>query len=559
MSRILSLFLKFLKNPWEFFRQYIIPKITNNFLFLKYCKKNSSSENEFIKKLSRYKIEWQKEKKGIVLLQMVEDHAFCLKLTATANYIAKSKNANIGLYSVETRIDKSHYPDNFLWNRFFSKLFTEKLDRIYLAVGGKLIYRNVDVYHDRAKINKHFHDIKSKLKSKYDVIDIHIEGIKIGDLIYDTYLRFADKPTVDIHDPFFESILIQAINIFFVAKDKLETNNIIALVNSYTTYTKHGILVRLCLSKNIPVYIPLCGYISLVHKVFPEFPGHSNNHFNYRTLFNALDNNEKLIETHTELFEKRFKGVIDGATSYMKESAFSATRNPELDGLNWNNTVVILAHCFFDSPHIYRDLLFPDFYEWLTFTMDELLKQKDLTVLVKQHPNGLQQNDAIFDELRIKYKNTNIRFIDKKTSQLQIINSKPKAIITAYGTAASEFSYQGFPVLTIYDNPFTSFNFTHLAKTIEEYRGKLADIMSLESKQNRKEIIEFYYMHNFFFLQGRSADYLDLFKYGSDTFSDNFLERHLPLMDEAYFNKLDISVHDGMNLTEWETNMTKKT
>lgn len=552
---MLRLLLKFLKNPIKFIRYSIIPKIGNNFLFLKYCKENSAQEKEFIHKLNRYKIKWQSNKKGIVLMQMVEDHAFCIKLSATANHIAQSKNANIGLYAVETRIERNHYPNNFLWNRFFSKLFTEQLDRIYLAVGGKVLYRNTEVYRHQSKVNALHISIKHQLKTKYDVLNIQFENIKVGDLIYDSYLRFADKTTVDINDPFFDKLLVQAINIYFISKENLEKHNIVALINSYTTYTKHGIIARLCLSKNIPVYTPLLGYISLVHKVAKEYPSHINNHFHYRTLFNALNNQEELIKMHTDLFEKRFQGVIDGATSYMKESAFSASTNPELDGIDWQNTVVILAHCFFDSPHIYRDLIFPDFYEWIIFTMDELAKQKGLTILVKQHPNGLEQNNAIFAELKIKYKDSNIKFIDKKTSQLQIINSKPKAIVTAYGTAASEFSYQGIPVLAIYDNPFTAFNFNHLANTVEEYKDKLKNITLLESKQNKKEIIEFYYMHNFFFLQGRSSDFLDFFQYKGDTFSDTFLSSYLSKMDEAYFKMLDTAVGDGLQLTEWESNI----
>lgn len=552
---MLRLFLKFLKNPIKFIRFSLIPKIGNNFLFLNYCKESSTQEKELIKKLSRYKINWLGSNKKIVLMQMVEDHAFCIKLSATANQLAKQYQANIGLYSVETRIEKGYYPNNFLWNNIFSKWFTEQLDRIYLAVGGKVLYRNSDVYRNQKELNTVYQNIKQQLKTKQDVLNIHFENIKVGDLIYDTYLRFADKTTVDIHDPFFDQILIQALNIYFVSKENLEKHNIVALVNSYTTYTKHGIVARLCLSKNIPVYTPLLGYLSLVHKVSKDYPSHINNHFQYRKLFKALDHQEELISSHTELFERRFKGVIDGATSYMKESAFSATNNPELNSVDWPNTVVILAHCFFDSPHIYRDLIFPDFYEWITFTMNELAKQKNLTILVKQHPNGIPKNDEIFEELKLKYKDSNIQFIDKKTSQLQIINSKPKAIVTAYGTAASEFSYQNFPVLAIYDNPFTSFNFNHLANTIEEYKEKLQNITLLESKQNKQEIIEFYYMHNFFFLQGRNSDFLDLNQYKGDTFNDAFLNSYLPKMDDAYFKMLDAAVNDGLKLTEWESNI----
>lgn len=556
---MIQLFLRFIKNPRLFIRDSVYPKIANCFPFLKYIRKNTILEKEFTKIISRYKINWEHENKKIVLLQMVEDYAFEIKLTATANYLAKKYNANIGLYDVETRIERTKYPTSKIWKKITLYFKLERLDKLFLAVGGKIIYKNTDIFSDQNKINLVFKEIKKNILSKHDVLKIEIEGIKIGDLIYDTYLRFAEKTTVDISDPFFDKILIQAINIYYVSKEKLDSNQIIALVNSYTTYTKHGIIVRLCLNRNIPVYTPLCGYISLVHKVSNEYPSHINNHFHYRKLFNALEKKEEILEKYTEIFEQRFKGIIDGATSYMKESAFSSTTNHELDNINWDNTVVILAHCFFDSPHIYRDLIFTDFHEWITFTMDELSKQRDLTILVKQHPNGLQKNDSIFEELKIKYKDTNIKFIDKKTSQLQIINSKPKAIVTAYGTAASEFSYQNIPVLTIYDNPFTAFDFNHLAKTIEDYKDKLKNICNLESKQNKKEIIEFYYMHNFFFLQGRTSDYLDFFKYKSETFSDNFLKDYLPKMNESYFKLLDSSIKDGISLTELETEICKNT
>ena len=57
---------------------------------------------------------------------------------------------------------------------------------------------------------------------KEDVLNIHIEDIKIGDLLYDTYLRYANKPEVDVHDPYLEELLKQAINIYFVSKEKLK-------------------------------------------------------------------------------------------------------------------------------------------------------------------------------------------------------------------------------------------------------------------------------------------------------------------------------------------------
>lgn len=540
--------IRLIQNPVRFYRESLVPKIHRNYPALTYFKGLSTLEKEFIQKLSRYKIPPQAGNTKIVLMQMVEDHTFCIKLSATTHNLAKKLNANIGLYNVETRIERPHYPTGTILN----KLFTEKQDKIYTSLGGTVIHRNTNTFHNSTIINAEFSRIKKGIANKHDVLNITIETIKIGDLVYDTYLRFADKSTLDIKDPFLDKIIIQALHIYYNFKTCLESNNIVALVNSYTTYTKHGIIARLCLNKNIPVYTPLCGFISIVHKVIKSFPTHRNNHFTYSKLFNALDNKQEIISKYKILFEKRFEGVVDSATSYMKESAFSGNDNPELKTIDWNNTVVLLAHCFFDSPHIYRDLLFPDFYEWMTFTLDELKKQKELTILVKQHPNGMPQNDGIFAELKEKYKNDKIRFIDKKTSQLQIINSRPKAIITAYGTAAAEFSYQDFPVLTIYDNPFTSFDFTHMAKSIEEYKTMLQNITLLKSKCNREAIIEYYYMHNYFFLNGRDSDYLSFLKFRDDSYSDNFLKAYLPLMNQNYFKMLDESIQEGLDLIDKE-------
>ncbi|MDP3557246.1 MAG: hypothetical protein Q8T03_07715 [Bacteroidota bacterium] len=545
---MIRLFLKFLKNPPKFYRNDILPIVQNHKAFLKAHAGPTAIQNSYISKLSRYKIKWDNSKEHVVLAQSVSDYEMCLKIASSSHKLATEKKANIAIYSAE----HTTYYYNSVLKSISTKKFKTTLDKIYLSFAGKLIYRNNQLFQNQLKINEQVETLLLNLKTKADVLNIEIENIKVGDLIYDTYLRYANQPELNLFDPFFKTLLFQTFNIFYVSKQKLEEYKVVALVSTYTTYIYHGLVVRLCLNKNIPVYT-VGAYYSLVHKVLKEYPSHANNHFLFKKLFENLDNKEEIINNYKALFEKRFQGEIDSATTYMKESAFSSDTNSELTNIDWKNTVVVLAHCFFDSPHIYRDLLFPDFYDWLNFTLDELTKQKDLTILVKQHPNGLPQNDYIFEALKEKYKGTKILFINKKTSQLQIINSKPKAIITAYGTAAAEFSYKGFPVITIYDNPFTAYDFTYLAKSINEYKLLLADVKNINPKQNQKEIIEYYYMQYFFFLQGREIDYLKCAKYKGQTFSDEFLKDYLPNLNPDFFKNLDSAIEDGFKLIEWET------
>jgi hypothetical protein len=543
--------------PKRFYRKFIKSKVYPLVIFLNKRVENSVDEKRLIQKLNRYKITWHPKNKNIVLTQIIEDHAYSIKLAACSYQIAKKESANIALYDAESRIEWNPNFNFKRWNFLFTEKYTTRLDKLFLSFAGKIIFRNSNLYSNQSLVNETYLQIKKNISSNHDILKIEIEGIVLGDLVYDTYLRFANKPTVDINDPYLSKIIIEAVNIFFNCKKTLQTYTVKALVSSYASYIKHGIIVRMCLNKNIPVYT-IGAYYSLVHKASPEYPSHSNSHFLFHKHFEKLENKTEIINRYKEIFEKRFKGEIDAATSYMKLSAFSAHKSAELENIDWPNTVVLLAHCFFDSPHIYRSLLFPDFYEWITFTLDNLSNQKKLTVLVKQHPNGLPANDEIFAQLKEKYKNTNIKFIDKKTSNIQFFESKPKAIITAYGTAAAEFSYQGFPVLTIYDNPFTAFDFTYLAKTVEQYKELLQKIDTLEPKRNKNEIIEYYYMQHFFYLKNRNADYLGFVKYKGQTYSDDFLKDYLPKMNESYFEVLDSAMVTGFDLIEWEKKIQYK-
>lgn len=541
-----NILIRLIKNPVKFYRVSVLPKLYAKNPTLKRRRSLSSFQKQFISQLAKYKIGWDSNKEKVILAQSVSDYEMCIKIASLSNKLAKQQGANIGLYSAEY-FEK---PTNIFSRHISSSKFKSNLDKIYLAFGGKVLYRNNDEWKNLSQINLLCEQIQGTLKTKEDVLSIYIENCKIGDLVYDTYLRYANKPEVELQDPFFKTLILHSLNIYFVTKRKIKSYNVCALVSSYTTYIYHGIAVRICLDEKIPVYT-IGGY-SLVHKVSTEYPSHANNHFQFNKLFKTLNNKEEILNQYKTLFEKRFEGAIDSATSYMKQSAFSNEVNKELEEIDWKNTIVILAHCFFDSPHIYRDLLFPDFYEWMSFTLNELSKQKELTILVKQHPNGLPQNDPLFAELKMKYNNPNIKFIDKKTSQLQIINSKPKAIVTAYGTAAAEFSYQGFPVLTIYDNPFTAYDFTYLANTKEEYKEMLSRVLTLEPKQNKKDVIEYYYMQYFHYFKGRNVDYLKCSKYKGQTFSDEFLQDYLPNMNEEYFTNLNEAMQDGLDLCKWE-------
>ena len=52
------------------------------------------------------------------------------------------------------------------------------------------------------KALKIYEVIKNNIKDKRDVINIKVDGIKINDLIYDTYIKSKRKPTVSFNEDF---------------------------------------------------------------------------------------------------------------------------------------------------------------------------------------------------------------------------------------------------------------------------------------------------------------------------------------------------------------------
>lgn len=540
-----------LKLPYKLFKYNIIPFFRLLKIYFTTPTENTDLQKKFIGHLSRYKKKVITGSDSFILCQSIEDHINGLKMASVSAHLAEKFNSNICFYSVGTRIEDERYKGEKLLDRLLCEKKYRIQDSFSLAFGSKIVMRNVYPHKDINKVQKTFNFLKKISQTKEEVINLQIEGVIIGDLVYDTYLRFINKATLDLNDPNFDKILYEAVNIYYNVQQLCEKYKFKALVNSYATYIHHGIIARVFLKKNIPVYT-VGWYYSLVHRMRGEYLSHANNHFQYKKLFNLLDNKQERISSVKTNFEKRFTGDIDAATSYMRESAYSSRQNAELKKIDWSNTVVLLAHCFFDSPHIYRKMLFPDFYEWMTFTLDFFSQNPHIRVIVKEHPNGIKGNDKIFEKLQQKFNYPNIIFIDKKTSQLDIMHNKPKAILTVHGTAAAEFAYMGFPVVALYDNPFTGYDFVHLANTKHEYLELLKNILELNPKQKKDDILEYYYMHNYFYLKGRDFDHLGCIKYFKDSYSDAFLEKYLPDMTEGFMNELDLSIKEGIDLIDWE-------
>jgi hypothetical protein len=387
------------------------------------------------------------------------------------------------------------YPIRILYAIINFHFLKRKWMRLYKAIGINQFF-NMDslALHKRPRLFFSAYKIWRGLKSKRDLLNLSINGIYCGDLIYDNYLRFMVKPTVSINSLNLLMEIYDGICVIESTEKTAKENRFLNYFASYSTYIHHGIPIRVFLKHDICIYTSA----SLQQK-FKKLSAadylHTVSHKDYYQTFKTLDNQPEKIAMCLKLLDDRFKGVIDTATSYMKKSPYQKSADAE-GTLGTKFDGIMFLHDFYDSPHAYSSMLFVDFYEWVKHTLDLIVKH-NLNIGVKPHPN--QTENSRRDIVRLKEQYPSLQWIDPHTSNHKIINSGITFGISIHGTILHELAYHGINPVCAGDNPHTSYGFVHYPKTIADYDKMIVNFSSLELPLDyREQVASFYYMHNIY-------------------------------------------------------------
>lgn len=497
-----------------------------NFILLMYksiiLRFHLSFDNKYFNLLTNFKVPSKNQNNGFVLIQLIEDFEFAIKIGAAANALSKKYDCNINTFDCywDVRLNKPNFQRFF---NFFN--ISTPIQRFYKNFGGKIVFNNSSLYKDQSFILKRTNEIYESLNSTSDILNIKIDEILIGDLIYDSYLRYYHQPTIIKINTDVKYLIRITLDIYFSFKDFINTNKVNALVQAYTTYITHGITARLCLNSGIKVYcIASDSYI--LQEITKDFPYHGINHTNFTSHSHFkkedLDNSKNLLEF-------RFSGGVDSATSYMKNSSYFASNNYERLNILFQKkerNIIIYTHDFFDSPHINRMLQFDDLYKFLDDTLIYLNNISNTNVFIKIHPNGIHGADEIAKNLVLKFNNSNFYILDKDVSNLDIVRLKPDLIGTARGTIGIEMAYFSIPVVALYDNIYINYDFVHSCRSKEEYFKILAGESTAICNFNKDNIYKFYYQA---YLEKRKSDVdkiLKKIKFNNiDTYSKEYIQQ----------------------------------
>lgn len=336
-------------------------------------------------------------------------------------------------------------------------------------------------------------------KRQIDDYSLVLDGIEVGDLVVDSYLRFRPSPKFDAHDPFVRHIIWQALRDVRQAKGYFNKIKPMFYLSSYSSYIEHGVTVRIALQHGVPVYtfgdLARFGKRLSLDDVY-----HTINYSQFRADFERLDRFEERLEEAQVQLEIRLGGGIDFGTSYMRQSAYGGTQ--ALLPPDFNGSVVIFLHDFYDSYNAYPDLIFCDFWRWICFTI-EVLQAGNIKFYLKPHPNQIDLSDTVMADLRHQYPGA--KWLPAGLNNTHLVREGMICGVTAYGTVAHELAYMGVPTIGYGRHPHHSFEFCRTAETRDEYKAMLESpgVLPVDKKVMRRQALMFYYMRN---LHGSAED-----------------------------------------------------
>ena len=183
-----------------------------------------------------------KKNKGIILVDLFSWNPLIFFWSYITNLIALKKNYDI----------KYFYFD-FDQNRMSKfKYYIKKAKKIFKSFNVTKGISEYDFNYSKQDLIKYKRNFK-KIKSKRNLINYHKGGIKIGDLIYDTYLRIHYEPTLKLDDERLKTIFLRSEKIFEVVTNYFKKNKVKILIPSHVCYMSYGIIVRIASKLGVPV------------------------------------------------------------------------------------------------------------------------------------------------------------------------------------------------------------------------------------------------------------------------------------------------------------------
>jgi hypothetical protein len=336
------------------------------------------------------------------------------------------------------------------------------------------------------------------LRNTKDILKLKFLNIKVGDLIYDEYLRKYNLHTIDPGSKEFQRHFYSMTQLFVFWYNYFDNNKVKAVIASHTVYAI-GLMPRIAIYKNIKAYNMGISYAySLSKKNYLRLSGFENYKKDFLKIKKLIK--KDLIKISENHLNKRIFGKDSVSHNITYNLSFSPFKINKLPNKNFKpkEKILIASHCFTDAVHAYGNALFPDYYEWLNY-LGKLSNKMDYEWIIKIHPSQYDRNLKQMNNILRKFKKFSL--VEKNKSHNDIISeNKILYVLTVYGSIGHEYPLFGIPVINAsVNNPHQAYKFNYNPSSIKEYGHLIMNFKKYKKykkydlNKNKKEIFEYYY------------------------------------------------------------------
>ncbi|OGA36076.1 MAG: hypothetical protein A3G80_00995 [Betaproteobacteria bacterium RIFCSPLOWO2_12_FULL_62_13b] len=330
------------------------------------------------------------------------------------------------------------------------------------------------------------------IQSPRDLLNLQVDGIRFGDVIYDAVLAegYATISTIDYRT----FIVLQ--RFYFLRsfiRYVIKRYNLQAAVFAHTVGLQSAVFGRYLLQAGIEV-INRIGSHQILLKKYQGLADVGTYALKPEPRYLALmleRDDGTILRKAEEYLERRFsqqvrhlavdaafdpsKRIYDDRRSFCQDYCL----DPE------KPIAFVMLHVFNDYPHSHfaKPMIFQDYYDWFIRTLELAGEVKSANWIFKEHPAADHYITRDVDLKRVfqEVKYNNVRFLDRQADfNARSIPHLAQAILTCVGTAGLEYSTLGIPCILGGESGYDGLGFTIEPKDEGEYAARLRRIDSLE-------------------------------------------------------------------------------
>ncbi len=321
-----------------------------------------------------------------------------------------------------------------------------------------------------------------------------IDGVLIGDLIYDHYCKSHEKVSPDLTSTEFSIFFRESLAMFSHWQNFFDRNEVVAVIGN--PVYRQGFVARIAIQREVPFFF---GGENQVERLSIGHMYGGTMWEWYPEIFRSLTSTEQIegLETARETRRKLLHGELERLPYHEYPNPNHFRNSPYRVELADPNRpgIVILTHDVFDSTHKWGNHFQTDYYQWLV-AICQLSTTIQANWFIKNHPvepaGATEQVEALLEDF------PHIALLPPSINPAQLFSSGIRFGLTVNGTPASEYPTFGMTIINASKRtPHFRYNFSVHPNSMDHLVFLLHNLVE-NNQIDEEELNEYFFMRRIF-------------------------------------------------------------